>query len=118
MDKHVKQRLIGRVSWHGQPLTPMSPINNQFHFIVLLKHFDKFQNWKETAQITKEEFESQLENEDLTNAYLDVYFKPARYYKCTVDFQQWIFEHFLMVVNKNIVLIFFREFAKEDDSSQ
>ena len=91
---------------------PISKTSNPLVFFALLGKFEKFENWDETVKISQKEFETLLNrNEDLVDAYLDVYSVGADYYRCTVCFEERVFEHNLMCINKKIVLFFIREHA-------
>ena len=112
MDKNVKLKLIGQASWLLPEFEPISQSSNPLMFLTLLDKFEKFEDWDETEKISKEEFETLLNrNDDLVDAYLDVYTVGANFYRCTVCFEQRVFEHNLMLVNKKIVLLFIQGHA-------
>lgn len=112
MDKNVKPNLIVEAYLRLPDFEPISKSSNPILFKAFLNKFRKFETWDETFKINKKEFEKHLNsNDDLVDAYLDVYSNGADYYRCTFCYEERVFEHNLMQVNKKIVLFFIREHA-------
>jgi len=110
MDKNVKLRLIGRVSWNLEPFSPVTPYINPQTYLILSTKFSKFERWHETEKILREEFEELLKySEDLIDAYLDVYAKKATFYKCIVSSETRHFQYFMMKSREGLAMLYYRE---------
>ena len=109
MDKFVKIRMISKASWLLGEYEPVTQFSNPQLFMNLHNKFEDFENWNEAEKISKEEFEQHLDrDENLVDAYLDVFSKKATYYKCIINDEPRYFQYFIMKKNKGIVLLYYQ----------
>src|SRR5689334_18642460 len=108
MNKINQMRLIGLVSLNTQQLTPITYVKDSILYGLLLNKFERFERWRNTRKISKQEFEIHLsKSEELTDAYLDVYHKTAKFYMCTILYGQIQFDYYVMMHRNRIILFFF-----------
>jgi hypothetical protein len=109
MDKNVKLKMISKASWLLGEYSPVTHLTNPTLFMVLQNKFEKFEKWYETEQIPRADFEELLKrDEDLVDAYLEVYSKKATFYKCIISDEPRHFQYFIMKKNNALALLFYR----------
>ncbi len=108
MNKLNQMRLIGLVTLNAKELTPITYVQDSIVYGLLLNKFEKFERWRNTRKVPRQEFEEHLnQSEELVNAYLDTYHKSASFYKCVIKYNQIQFDYYVMMRQKRIILFFF-----------
>lgn len=110
MEKRTKIRHIAKVSGYFPGFAPITETSNYPMYMILKVRFENFTRWPETEQISRKEFEKELHNdEELVEAYLDVYSKKAVFYLCRVKFDELEYHYCIMCVEKQIVMLYYRK---------
>ena len=109
MDKRVKIKLIGRMSLFFPEYTPISMLTDPRMFILMDHKFEKFENWPETIEIRKEDFENALAgHEYLQETYIEIYSNEANYYACNIYQGPVITRYYILKVKNEITMLFYR----------
>lgn len=110
MEKRTKIRHIAKVSRFIPGFAPITETTNYPMYMILQVRFENFFRWPETEQISRKEFERELHNdEELVNAYLDVYAKKAEFYLCKVTCNDLEYHYCIMCNGKQIVMLYYRK---------
>ena len=108
--EHKFKKLLYRTTYFQPEYTPMyEKPGSDILFLFLKDRMEQLMKSKDATLIDRQEYESHLiKNDDLEEAYLELFSLSALFYKCKFEYEGRLMEYFIMY-EKRILLVYFKK---------